>query len=273
MPTELHLALQQHYARDTGVIEARRGRYRIDVLRDDVAYEIQTGSFHQLRQKIETLSQDMHVVVVYPLPWRKTIVRVAPDTGEELSARKSPKRGSVLDVFADLRDIARLLAKPNISLEIVKTIERELRCDDGKGSYRRRGVSVVGRELVEILETLRFDTPPDYLTLLPSNLPAQFTVADLAQAAGINRWLAGHMAYTLYHVGATCRVGKRGNAHVYEPIRPSSGETPGDESGWVDVRCSNCGLTAFETREGSIVRWRCAGCRSLEVWPPDTPRD
>ena len=39
MPTELHLALQRHYAGKSGVVEAPLDGYKADVLRDGVVYE------------------------------------------------------------------------------------------------------------------------------------------------------------------------------------------------------------------------------------------
>jgi GNAT superfamily N-acetyltransferase len=112
--------------------------------------------------------------------------------------------------------IARHFAKTGLELEVAWTAERELRSDDGQGSWRRKGVSLKGRELVEVVKTERFVEPADFLALLPPELPAEFTVADLAQATGIGRWLAGKMAYSLRHIGAIRQTGKRGNALVYE---------------------------------------------------------
>ena len=266
MPHELHLALQEHYAGDDGVVEAQFGRYRIDVLRDGVAYEIQTRGFHRIRNKLEKLAEEMQVVVVWAVPDTKFIVRVDKETGEELSSRRSPKRGSVLEVFPEVRAIGHILARENVSLEVVKTVERELRHPtESKSRYRRRE-GMVGRELIEVVETTRFDKPRDYLSLLPANLPAQFTVADLSHAAGINRWLAGYMAASLHRVGATDRIGKQGNAYVYEAIEPQSKPAGPERGAWLEVRCSTCGLLAFEARKRSVVRWRCGGCQALETW-------
>ncbi len=267
MPTELHLALQRYYAGDSGQIEARYGRYKVDVLRDGVAYEVQTRSFARLRSKVEALSNLLPVVIVYPVADTKVIVRTDPATGAELSARKSPKRGDAVEVFPELRAIAPLLSRGTVSLEIVHTIERELRCDDGKGSRYRRRVSLAGRELVAIVQTRRFAAPSDYAALLPTNLPEQFTVADLAQAAGIGRWLSGQMASTLVRIGTTQRVGKRGNAYIYQLTHSPGATPPAQEPQWSPVRCSRCGLIACEVLPGSVVRWRCSACQSLEVGP------
>lgn len=265
MPTELHAALQQHYAGDDGQIEAGFGGYRVDVLRDGVVYEIQTSRLRNIKAKLQELAEITPVVVVYPLVECKTVVRVDPETGAQLSSRRSPKRGRLSDAFMDLRDVAPILAHENVSLHVVKTVEREVRCANGKGSRRRGGVAVVNRELVEIAETLQLNAPEDYHALLPSNLPERFTVGDLAAAMGISAWHAGHVAYTLRTVGTLRQVGKLRNAYVYEAVAPRV--TARRERGWQEVRCSRCDLLACEARQGSRVRWRCRGCGALEVWP------
>lgn len=265
MPTQLHVGLQEYYAGDTGQVEVRHGRYRLDVLRDGVAYEIQTGSFFKISDKIDRLADQMPVVVVWPVPRTKVIVRVDPETGAEVSARRSPKQGRIAEIFPELGRMAKVLAKKTVSLEVVWTAERELRTPETRrGRYHRRA-SLIGRELVEVLEVQRFAEPEDYLALLPANLPSPFTVADLAQAQGVNRWLAGQIAYGLHNLGAIVRVGKRGNAYLHETVKPL--EPAGDAGDWVPVSCADCGTVGLDARPGSVVRWRCPGCRSLQVWP------
>jgi hypothetical protein len=266
MPTNLHTALQQHYAGASGRIEASVAGYRVDVLRDGAAYEIQTGSFHKLREKLKAISRHAPVVVVYPVVEAKTIVRVDMDTGEVLSSRRSPKRGKLTDCFPELRHIAPVLASENVSLHIVRTVEREVRPPVGT-RRRRRGEEVVDRELVEIAQTLELSRPEDWLAFLPPNLPQRFTVGDLGQATGISRWHAGHMSYVLRSVGAIRQVDKHGNAFVYEAVRTEPGKPSKRERGWVEVRCAQCNLLACEAKRRSHVRWRCAGCGSLETWP------
>jgi len=225
VPTELHLALQRHYAGETGLIEAELDGYRADVLRDGVIYEIQTASLSSIRRKLQDLSRRHRVVLVVPLAAEEVIVRVDPQSGEELSARRSPRRARVTDIFEELLYLAPLLRRDNLALEVVMTVQRELRRDDGAGSWRRKGVSVIGHELVEIVATHRFKRPADFLDLLPPELPARFTVADLARAAEVRRWMAGRMAYGLRKLGAIRKVGKRGNAFVYR--RAAERRAPG----------------------------------------------
>jgi len=221
MPSDLHMALQSFYARrhgarDEGRVEVEMDGYRADVLRGEVIYEIQTGSFTAIRDKLRALAREHPVVLVHSIPRYKFIAHIDPDTGAELSCRRSPKQAQPVEVFGELVYAPDLLRRDNLSLEIVITAERELRCDDGAGSWRRKGVSIVGRELMAILEILRFDRPADLAGLLPAGLPEPFTTADLAEAGQMRSRLAGRMAYALREAGAIEQVGKRGRAYLYE---------------------------------------------------------
>ena len=216
MPTELHLALQRYYAGETGLVETEIEGYRTDVLRDGVVYEVQTGSFASIRDKLQALVKTHPVVLVFPIAQTKIVAHLDPDSGSLLRQRRSPRRGALTDVFEELLYITSFLQHDSASLEVLMTVKRELRQDDGKGSWRRKGVSLVGHELLAILARHRFTCPADFLPLLPTDLPCRFTVADLAEAMAVNRRMAGRAAYGLRQLGTIRRIGKRGNAFLYE---------------------------------------------------------
>jgi len=221
MATELHRALQRYYAGADGCIEAEVRGFRADVLVDDIVYEIQTRSFAAIREKLRKLARSHHVVLVFPVPRDKMIVRIDADTGEEISTRRSPKHGQVADVFDELVYAFGLMRLKRFALEVLLTVERELRQDDGQGSWRRKGVSLVGRELVEIVDRQRFEQPAELLRLLPEGLPERFTVADLREGLGIKERAAGRMAYVLRELKVIKQVGKRGSAYVYRAGKPT----------------------------------------------------
>jgi len=65
-----------------------------------------------------------------------------PDGITTLGRRRSPKKGSIFEVFKELVSIPSLIAKAGFSLEVLLIREEEFRCDDGKGSWRRKGKSI-----------------------------------------------------------------------------------------------------------------------------------
>ena len=98
------------------------------------------------------------------------------------------------------------------------TQEEEILRDDGKGSWRRKRWSKHDRCLLTVTDEHYFDSPLDYLALLPANLPQPFSNKQLAKAAHIRINLAQRITYTLSRCGALNKVGKDGNALLYEFI-------------------------------------------------------
>lgn len=213
--SSLHAALKAHYARPGDLIEEPVDGYWIDIVRGAQLIEIQTGSFASLRPKLMHFLPDRPVHVIFPLIVEKVLVEVTGPDRQPVRRRRSPKRQREVDVFAELVHLAPQAASPSFSLELALVRVEEWRCDDGRGSWRRRGVSIVDRRLVDVQGRRIFRSAADYLALLPDTLPEPFTVADLAAGVGGPRRLAGQMAYTLRHMGRLRTVGKRGNALLY----------------------------------------------------------
>ena len=60
-----------------------------------------------------------------------------------------------------------------------------------------------------------FETPADVAALIPCDLAAPFSTADLAAAIAKPRWLARQMAYCLRKMSVIQPVGKNGSAVLY----------------------------------------------------------
>jgi hypothetical protein len=209
--SSLHASLKEHYRRPGDLVEGRIGGYHIDLIQAERLVEIQTQNFSSIKRKLADLLEGHNVQLVYPIVLRRDIVKVAPETGELLSTRKSPKKEDVYDLFAELVSIPHLILHPHLTVEAIFIKEREIRCDDGKGSWRRRGVSIVDRTLAEIVDTRSFASASDYLSLLPEDLPSPFTNKDLAAKAGISRSKAQKTTYTFRKAGLLAEVGRKGN--------------------------------------------------------------
>jgi hypothetical protein len=216
--SSLHEALKLRYAASySGSTEVPIDGCVADVSAGNLVIEIQTGSFSKLKSKLAVLLESRSVLVVYPVAAEKRIFRIDAVTGVEESSRASPKRGTVWEVFSELIRFPELAARPGFSLEVVLVSVAEFRTDDGKGSWRRKGVSISDRTLLEVLDTKRFESPADYLALLPDTLALPFTAADLAKAAGLRPALAQRAVYCLRKMGALSLAEKRGRAFAYAP--------------------------------------------------------
>ena len=155
------------------------------------------------------------VRLVYPIPREKWITKLADDGTNQLSRRKSPKRGALEHVFEELVSLPKLLMNPNFSIELLLIQEEEVRRYEGTHGWRRRGWVTHERRLLRVLERRTLQTPEDMYALIPSTLAEPFTTSDLAIAIAKPRRLAQKMVYCLRLMGCITPVGKRANAILY----------------------------------------------------------
>ena len=212
----LHEALKQWYAQPGDLFEAPVGGFVVDIVRGDLLIEIQTRNFSAIRRKLERLIVDHPTRLVYPIPRKKWIVKLAADGESPVSRRKSPKRGVFEHVFDELVRIPALLGHPNFSLELMLVEEEEVRRYDGVRGWRRGGWVTQERRLLRVLERRILSQPSDMAAFLPDALAEPFSVSDLATMLGSTRRLAQRMAYCLRSIGCLAAVGKHGNAILYE---------------------------------------------------------
>jgi hypothetical protein len=215
MESSLHRALKEQYGLSAGGrSEVVLAGYRVDAIDPNgLVVEIQSKSLSPLRAKLDRLLPEHRVRVVKPVILRKRVVRQASRGGKELSARRSPKLGAMIDLFEDLVGLASRLPDPNLSLEAVGVAIDEVRLP------RRRwpGYQVVDRRLTEVADRLLIERPADLWKLLPDEIDWQtpFTTADLARVLERSLWFAQRVAYCLRVSGAAEILGKSRNHRVY----------------------------------------------------------
>ncbi|MDH3538615.1 MAG: hypothetical protein OEP52_01355 [Acidimicrobiia bacterium] len=195
----LHAALKQWYREDGDLVEVGVDGFVVDLVRDEMLIEIQTRGFSSMRRKLDRLLDDHPIRVVHPIAAEKWIRKI-DESGTETSRKKSPKRGIVADVCAELVAFPSLLDHPHLTLEVLLIQEEEVRRPDPT-ARRRNGWRIAERRLVGILERVEFTQPADLLSLLPATLPDPFTTADLALGLGRTRHLAQEVAYCLREAG------------------------------------------------------------------------
>ena len=236
----LHRALKARYGVAGSATEQAIDGFVVDLLIGDRIVEIHTGSFSPLKRKLPRLLERHPVTLVHPIARDKYIVKVAADpdvpaTGHvprkrhpfqtrrvESTRRKSPKHGSVFQVFPALVSIPALLAHPNLSLEIVMTVEEEVRTVTESRGWRRRGWVSLDRQLVDVVATHRITSMADLFAMLDAELPEQFTANDLATAMKSPRRL-GQQAAFCFRVGGLSEIcSKRGNTLVYRRLASRS---------------------------------------------------
>jgi hypothetical protein len=177
--------------------------------------EIQTGSFGPLKKKVEILAaQRCKVRIVYPVIITKHI-EVFDTDGKRLYRRKSPRRGCPWDLFDALVYAPELPLIPRLTVELALVDADEIRCKDGKGSWRRKGVSIRDRVMTAFHQRIRLAKPADYLRFIPFKKNEKFTCALLGEKAGIDVNQARKTLYVLTRIGVVEKIGKQRNAFVY----------------------------------------------------------
>jgi hypothetical protein len=210
----LHAALKEWYAQPEDQFEVAVDGFVIDIVRDGLLLEIQTGNFASIKAKLTKLARSHQIRLIYPIAQEKRIVKLAKDDNSGITRRKSPKRGRVEDLFWEMVSFPQLLAYPNFSLEILIIREEEVRRYDGKRKWRRRGWGTEERRLLGVVEQRLYEDPADWRAFIPKDL-GTFTARDLAEAIGIRRKLAEKMVYCLRKVSVIKLIGKKGRANLY----------------------------------------------------------
>lgn len=215
----LHAALKEWIARPDDGFEVKVDGFLIDVVRGNELFEIQTKNFSAIRKKLRTLTQNHRLHLVYPISLEKWIIKIDENDGSVKSRRRSPKKGSLNDIFDELIRIPDLIENNNFSLIVLMIREEEIRCDDGKGSWRRKGTSIIDRKLLEVVSETQFINKEDFLQFLPQKLISPFSTKDVAVNIGIPVYKARRMIYCLKKMGVIRQVDKRGNFLLYERLR------------------------------------------------------
>jgi hypothetical protein len=211
----LHRDLKFTYAGEKGRTETPVAGFVADGINAKGEYiEIQTGSFGPLGKKINNFPPGCKVTIVYPVIVTKYIEDF--DTrGKRLYRRKSPRRGGPWDLFNVLVYAPDFPLLPGITVELALVDADEERVKDGKGSWRRKGVSIRNRLMTAFHSRIRLKKPSDYLRFIPFTKKHTFTSALLAEKAGININIARKTLYVLTRIGVVEKTGKQRNALVY----------------------------------------------------------
>ncbi len=213
----LHSEVIDWYSVSGDELEVKVDDFIIDILRDKLLIEIQTSNFSAIKKKLIKLLINKQVRLVYPIAKLKWIVHVSK-SGEFVRRRKSPKNGKLIDLFYELVHTPNLIRNENFSFEVLLIEEEELRCNDGKGSWKRRGVSIKDRKLLKVYDRFVFENSRDFLRLLPNDMIGPFTNKFLAMKLGISIRLAQKITYCLRKMGAISIAGKKRKKLLFNVI-------------------------------------------------------
>ena len=213
--SSLHYQIKKWYGRPGDRFEVRIEGNVIDIIRGEHLIEIQTKNFSAIKNKLTKLVSKYKVTLVYPIALEKWIT-TTNEAGEILSRRKSPRKNGIIDIFKELVSMPELICNSNLTIDVLMIYEEELRCRDGRGSWRRKGTSIVDRKLIEVIEIINMNCVKDYLDFLPDNLPLEFTNKSLSDIMNIKIEKARRMTYCLKKINVIEETGKNGREILFK---------------------------------------------------------
>jgi hypothetical protein len=218
--TSLHRDLKYSYAGQGGQTEAEVGGFVADGISADGEFiEIQTTSFGPLKEKAKEFAARGKLRIVYPVIITKYI-EVFDTNGKRQYRRRSPRKGSPWDIFDALIYAPELPLTANVRIELALIDACEQRIQDGKGSWRRKGVSIHDRQVIAVHERIALEKPADYRRFVPFKKTESFTSAQMAEKAGIPTDLARKTLYVLNKMGMVQKTGKQRNSVIYRVSVP-----------------------------------------------------
>ncbi len=212
----LHRTLKYFFEPEESRHEVPVKGYIADVFQADSGHiwEIQTAGFDRLRGKLTAFLPDYRVTVVFPVIRYKYLCWVAPDTGEILSRRKSPRSGRPTDILPEIYRLPAVQQHPHLRFCIALLDAEEYRLMDGWDSSGKRGSHRLERSPLGLAELVYLQTAADYQAILPP-LPDRFTRAEAAKALRLSPQKTGYAVTALERSGAIERDGTAGRAFCY----------------------------------------------------------
>ena len=212
----LHAVLKDYYEPDRTKHEIKIGTFYADIASGDHITEIQTGTFYALRKKIDFfLNSSYKVTVVYPVARIKHVCWLDPSTGEEVSRKRSPKKGSAYDALPELFYIKEWLSNPDLEIKIVMLEIDEYKFLDGWGKNKKNNATKFERIPIDIFDEITLCGARDYMMLLPPSLESPFTPHDLSKETKLNLRKSYAAVKVFAQLGCVEPCGKLNNRAAY----------------------------------------------------------
>lgn len=212
----VHAVLKNYLLPKEQYHEQKCEGYVADILYEGEIIEIQTANFNTLRRKLDAFLPKYDVTICYPIPATKWLFWIDEKTGEITKKRKSPKSGTVYQVFYELYKIKMYLTDPHLHLRLLLIDVEEYRLLNGWSNDKKRGSTRFDRIPVGIEKDITINSIEEYTLFLPLELPVPFTSEDYQKVTKLTRKKAQTALNVLTSLDAVVRVGKRKNSILYE---------------------------------------------------------
>ena len=197
--------------------ETKRRKFVADILDGNTIYEIQTGSFRPLADKIKWILDNTtyNIVLVHPIPEVLYISYINPD-GSITPRKKSPAAKKISSLLCELYYLKDILPSDRVKivgLMIEADSYKKLQVSKNKRRVKTRKYELIPASL---RSAFIFATPEDYKMFLPDALPEEFTTAMFSKATKIRGIDAYSCAKVLSSLGLIEESGMIGRAKAYK---------------------------------------------------------
>ena len=215
----LHAAIKRYLCADEEFHEVgiTGTRYVSDVRIGNDAYEVQTGAFSPMRQKIAYYLEhtDLTVTVVHPISVIKWMCKINTKTGDVSPRRRVPRSQRREDLLAELYSLRPFLGHPRLKFRLLLLETQDFRLVKTTASTKKARGTNYERVPIALLGDEMFECAADFRSLIPPDLPHTFTVKQLAAATKLPSRDAYSAAHVLCDLGLTVPAPPVGKAMAF----------------------------------------------------------
>ena len=138
------------------------------------------------------------------------------ESGEVLERNRSPKKQTEGALLPELYWMIPYLNNRRFRVRAMLLEIEEFRLKNGWGKGGKRGSERYERIPTALVDIYEFNTPADYLHLLPKGLPERFTAKEFGSAAKLRGRKVYGALKVFVELGLISESGKIGRAAAYE---------------------------------------------------------
>ena len=203
--------------------KTKKRRFVADILDGNTIYEIQTGGFSPLRDKIQWIldNTSYNITVIHPIAETKWVSLINTKTGNVENRKKSPVKGKITDIAPEIYFFRDFISSPRFSLVILMMEAEQYKKNiqkDGRKRPRYRKYELIP---ISLLRAYLFRDVSDYSIFIPDDLEKPFCVKDYSARSGIHGIDAYSIVKTLCHLGLLEPAGTLGRAAAYKRKKSS----------------------------------------------------
>ena len=197
--------------------KAKKRRFVADILDGNTIYEIQTGGFSPLKDKIQWIldNTSYNITVIHPIAETKWVSLINTKTGNVENRKKSPVKGKITDIAPELYFFRDFISSPRFSLVILMMEAEQYKKNIQKDGRKRPRYKKYELIPISLLRAYVFRSVSDYSIFIPEGLDEPFCVKGYSAKSGIRGMDAYSIVKTLCHLGLIEPAGMIGRAAAY----------------------------------------------------------